>query len=187
MSKVFELIKSDFYRYYGDAMGGVHMCLFICFLAIVPLNESFKYTFWLRLSQNKTPLYPLARFMHWWLSHRYQVHINRHVKIGYGFMIAHMTPMVMNWKTEIGNNCTVYQFCSIGSSTGRAAKIGNNVYIGPHASIVGEVTIGDNVTIGAGSVVTKDVPNNATVVGTPAKVISLQPKFLCPNIWKFPS
>ena len=51
--------------------------------------------------------------------------------------------------------------------------IGNNVYIGPHVCIVESITIGDNSTIGAGSVVTKDIPENATAVGNYAKVIHM--------------
>ncbi|MCF0178477.1 MAG: serine acetyltransferase [Bacteroidales bacterium] len=152
-------------------------------LAFLPINESFQLIFWLRLAQHKNPLHGLARFVYWFLSSKHQVHLSRHSKIGYAFKISHLTPMVINWKTEFGDNCTVFQFCSIGSSTGGAAKIGNNVYIGPHTSIVGEVQIGDNVTIGAGAVVTKDIPSNATVAGVPAKIISMEPKNLVIHKW----
>ena len=92
--------------------------------------------------------------------------------------------MVFNWKVEFGDNCTVFQFCSIGSVTSGAAKLGNNVYVGPHASIVGEVNIGNNVTIGAGSVVTNDIPDNATVVGAPARIVSKEPKNYVTNFWE---
>ena len=61
---------------------------------------------------------------------------------------------------------------SIGSNHGTPAIIGDNVYIGPHDSIVENVKIGNNVTIGAGAVVTKDIPANMTAAGVPAKVIS---------------
>ena len=50
--------------------------------------------------------------------------------------------------------------------------IGDNVYIGPGAKIVGAVKVGNNVAIGANCVVTKDVPDNAVVVGVPGKIIS---------------
>lgn len=54
----------------------------------------------------------------------------------------------------------------------KAAVIGNNVYIGPGAKIVGEVNIGDNAVIAANAVVVKDVPSFCTVGGVPAKIIS---------------
>ena len=55
-----------------------------------------------------------------------------------------------------------------------AATIGNNVYIGPSVCIVENVHIGDNATVGAGSVVVKDIPENSTAAGNPAKVISMK-------------
>ena len=55
---------------------------------------------------------------------------------------------------------------------GKAASVGDNVYIGPEVCCVDSVVIGNNVTIGAGSIVTKDIPENATAVGNYAHVIN---------------
>ncbi len=79
---------------------------------------------------------------------------------------------MINPTTVIGNNCNLSQFDTIGSNYGKAARIGDNVYIGPNVCIVEDVEIGNNVTIGAGSVVTKSIPENATAVGNYAKVIN---------------
>ena len=61
---------------------------------------------------------------------------------------------------------------TIGAIDGDAAEIGDNVYIGPNCCLIEHVRIGDNVTIGAGSVVTHDIPDNATAAGNYAKVLN---------------
>lgn len=102
-----------------------------------------------------------------------QIQILRKTKIGYGLYISHEGPVVVNPSTVIGNNCNLSQFVTIGSNEGKAAVIGDNVYIGPNTCIVEDVCIGDNATIGAGSVVTKDIPSNATAAGNYAKVLNV--------------
>ena len=81
--------------------------------------------------------------------------------------------MVVNGGTIIGNNVNLSQFLNIGTNHDTPAIIGDNVYIGPQVSIIEDVRIGNNSTIGAGAVVTKDVPENATAAGVPAKVLNL--------------
>lgn len=92
--------------------------------------------------------------------------------IGYGLYIGHGGPVVINESAVIGNNCNLSQFTTIGSNHNHAATIGDNVYIGPSVCIVEDVKIGSNATIGAGSVVTKDIPENATAAGNYAKVLN---------------
>jgi len=73
---------------------------------------------------------------------------------------------------KMGNNCWINQHVVIGfKGTGRPPIFGNNVAIKTGAKIFGPITIGDNVTIGANSVVVKDVPSNCTVVGVPARIV----------------
>lgn len=98
--------------------------------------------------------------------------IPKTVKIGYGLYIGHFSSIVINPAAVIGNNVNLSQFLTIGTNNGKAAVIGDNVYIGPNVCIVGDISIGNNVTIGAGSVVTKSIPDNATAVGNYAKVIN---------------
>lgn len=77
----------------------------------------------------------------------------------------------------VGEGCVIFQHVTIGSNTlldskGQGAPvIGNNVYIGAGAKIIGKVVVGDNCRIGANCVVTKDVPENTTVVSAPVRYI----------------
>jgi serine O-acetyltransferase len=89
--------------------------------------------------------------------------------IGYRFMIWHGFSTIINAKS-IGNNCTIYQQVTIGNWNG-TPKIGNNVTIFPGAKVIGNITVGDNVKIGANAVVSKNVPENCTVVGVPAFIV----------------
>lgn len=77
---------------------------------------------------------------------------------------------------KIGWNCNISNRVTLGiSSRGKnkgVPQIGNDVYIGPGAVIIGHIVIGNNVAIGANCVVTKDVPANAVVAGIPGQVIS---------------
>lgn len=151
-----------------EKSGGARIIAYLLFKR----NHCFNYSFWLRLSAHKTFLYPLARFMYSRLSRKYGIQIPPTVKIGYGLYIGHGIGIIINDSTVIGNNCNISQFLTIGSNRGTPAIIGDNVYIGPSVCIVENVRIGNNTTIGAGSVVVKDIPEGATVAGVPAKVIS---------------
>ena len=80
--------------------------------------------------------------------------------------------IVVNPTAKLGDNCNLSQFVSIGSNKGKAAVIGDCVYIGPNVCIVENIKIGNNAAIGAGAVVVKDIDENTTVAGVPAKKIS---------------
>lgn len=97
-----------------------------------------------------------------------------HVKAGQNLQIHHGNALVINRKTVIGSNCVIRHSTTIGNKGGcldRSPVIGNNVNIGAHSCIIGDITIGDNSKIGAGSVVVKNVPANCTVAGNPAIII----------------
>jgi len=104
-------------------------------------------------------------------------------EIGAGLRIHHFGCIIFHPSTRIGTNCTIYQEVTIGDKggNGNAAVIGNNVVIGAGAKIIGEIHVGDNCKIGANSVVTRDVPHNATVIGNPA-VVKNAPRHSSPEI-----
>ena len=92
-----------------------------------------------------------------------------------GLSIAHWGPIVVHPSAKIGKNCRIHQSVTIGATNGeaQAAHIGDNVFIGPCASIIGDITIGSDIAIGAGSVVTKSFTDDGiTIAGVPAKKIS---------------
>jgi serine O-acetyltransferase len=102
-------------------------------------------------------------------------------RIGPGLYIGHFGHIIVHPKTEIGDNCNLSQGVTIGlMARGKyigVPKIGNRVFIGPNAVILGGITVGDDAVIGAGAIVTQPVPALAVVAGNPAKIISFQGSF----------
>jgi putative colanic acid biosynthesis acetyltransferase WcaB len=105
------------------------------------------------------------------------VEIPSSVVVGHSFCLHHCQSLVMNSLVKIGNNVTIKHNTTIGASIDKQGKsikapvIGNNVLIHPHCIIFGDIMIGDNSIIGAGSVVFRDVPKNCIVAGNPARII----------------
>lgn len=160
-----EYVKSDLFRYYGKSdfwtMGR----------ALVK-DRVFRFQYALRMYQSKG-LSRYYGFLLWIFNKtRRYILISPDTQIGYGLYIGHDAPIIVNSTAILGNNVNLSQFTTIGSNKGKAATIGDNVYIGPNVCVVEDIVIGNNVTIGAGSVVTKSIPDNATVAGNYAKVLN---------------
>lgn len=104
------------------------------------------------------------------------IEIHPGATIGCGILIDHGMGVVIGETAQIGDRVTIYQGATIGATGNekefkRHPTIGNDVIIGSGAKILGPVKIGDNVKIGANSVVIKDVPKNCTAVGIPAQIM----------------
>lgn len=165
-----DYVKSDLFRYYGKTD-------IFTFLKAYLRNRTFRFQCAFRLCQSSGSEKLIGLFL--WRINRTKrvIQMPYQTQVGYGLYIGHGGPIVVNPTTIIGNNCNLSQFTTIGSNEEHAAIIGDNTYIGPSVCIVENVRIGNNVTIGAGSVVTKDIPDNATAVGNYAKVIN----YNCPG------
>ena len=106
------------------------------------------------------------------------IEIHPSATIGTGFFIDHGMGVVIGETAEIGNYVTLFQGVTLGGTGKERGKrhptLGNHVVVGAGAKILGGITIGDNVKIGANSVVLKNVAANSTVIGVPARVIKTQ-------------
>lgn len=98
------------------------------------------------------------------------VEIHPRCELGAGAYFGHFGPIVLHPDSRIGEQVTIMQGVSVGETRG-VPVIGNRVSIGASASLMGAISIGDNVVIAAGAVVVRDVMANAVVGGVPAKVI----------------
>lgn len=142
------------------------------------LDPGYKYLVWHRLNdycrENKKKVLGLwCKFR----THRQGVKAGIDIScesIGSGLTISHFS-CIFVYAQSIGSNCSLRQGVTVGAKNcvwgGRLPIIGNNVEFGAGCKVIGEVTIGNNVIIGANTVVTHDIPNNCVVAGVPGKVI----------------
>jgi serine O-acetyltransferase len=104
------------------------------------------------------------------------IEIHPGASIGKDFFIDHGGGVVIGETSIIGDNVTIYQGVVLGGTTTEQVKrhptLGNNIVVGTGAKLLGPITIGDDVRIGANSVVVMDIPPNSVVVGVPGKIIS---------------
>ena len=121
------------------------------------------------------------KFLARWISQRSRkktgIEIHPGAQIGRGLFIDHGMGVVIGETTQIGDNCTLYQGVTLGGTgkdTGkRHPTLGDNVLIGAGAKVLGPFTVGDNARVAAGAVVLDAVPEGATAVGVPARVVRI--------------
>jgi serine O-acetyltransferase len=105
------------------------------------------------------------------------IEIHPGATIGKGVFIDHGMGIVIGETTVVEDGCTLYQGVTLGG-TGKARgkrhpTLRRGVVVGCGAAVLGDITLGENVKVGAGSVVVRDVPDNCTVVGIPARVVGV--------------
>jgi serine O-acetyltransferase len=118
-----------------------------------------------------------------WIAVLTNIDIPPSAEIGPGLLIPHTGFLVLAGGAKVGRNCTLAQGVTIGhrlggqnSQTG-APVIGDRVYVGPSAVIIGNLMIGNDALIGAGAIVTRSIPPGGVVVGNPARVIGNRGSF----------
>ncbi len=126
-----------------------------------------------KLYQNKK--YFAARAVSQAARHLTGIEIHPGATIGKGLFIDHGSAVVIGETTVIGDNCTLYQGVTLGGTGKHTGKrhptLGNNVMVGSGAKVLGPFKVGDNSKIAANAVVLKEIPENSTAVGIPAKVV----------------
>ena len=110
------------------------------------------------------------------VSEKFNVDIHPNAKMGKGIMVDHASGVVIGETAIVGDYSSIFHGVTlggVGSEKGqRHPQVGKNVLLSANSTIVGNIKIGDNAKIGAGSVVIDDIPKDCTAVGVPAKVIN---------------
>ncbi|MGK6344050.1 serine O-acetyltransferase [Chryseobacterium sp. DT-3] len=165
-------IKADLFRYGG-------LCGTKGFIKGLLLIPGFRYMYLIRKisKYNKYSIkHSILTILIRRYSYKYGFQIPSTTEIGEGFYIGHWGTIVINEKAKIGKNCNITHNVTIGQANRGKLKgypvIGDHVWIGAGAIIVGNINIGSNVLIAPNSFVNIDVPNNSLVLGNPCKVIS---------------
>jgi len=172
--RIFETINEDIQTIYAKdpAAKNVFEVIF-CYQG---LHALLLYRIAHKLYKWNVPFLPL--FISYWTRAFTGIEIHPGAEIGKQFFIDHGNGVVIGETSIIGNNVLIYQQVTLGGTGKEQGKrhptIDDNVIIGAGAKILGNITIGKNTRIGAGSVVTESVPENCTVVGVPGRIVHQQ-------------
>lgn len=159
---------ADYYRTTDD-----YDFVFTHFIRDFILQHRLRYMIYFRHAQS-TKSKVLRLFFDWKLyrmSRKYGIEIKSKTRIGAGFCMVHPYNITVSPDAVIGENVTMMKGSTVGLSRNGAPTIGNCVYIGLNSTIIGNITIGDNVMIAPNTMVNVDVPSNSIALGSPCRII----------------
>lgn len=135
-------------------------------------HREFRNLYYFRLLKDNIAIRIFSLFLKFFYRESSFLMIETTTEIAPGLFIQHGLATVINAET-IGENCWINQQVTVGYKDEFTDRpiIGRNVQICAGAKVIGEIKVGDNVKIGANAVVVKDVPDNCTVVGVPARIV----------------
>ncbi len=169
---MFETLKADLRRNLQDYRPtGLFRTVALC-LTLNSAHAVILLRFQLWCARHRLPTFVPAKILFWF----FKIEVSKHAAIGPGLRLPHPMGIIIAPGTVIGRNCDLYADVRMVLSHGnpKGPVVGDHVFLGDGAKIVGRVAVGDHAVIGVSSVVTKDVPACATAVGVPAKVINPQ-------------
>jgi serine O-acetyltransferase len=169
---MFDTLKMDLRRNLqdyepGGALKRIALCLTLNSTQALML---IRFQFW--CARYRLPTFFAAKLLFWF----FKIEISRLASIGPGLRLPHPMGLIIAPNVTLGENCDLYADVRLVLAHGsrQGPEIGNHVFIGDGAKVLGHVKVGDHAVIGVSSVVTKDIPAHATAVGIPAKVINDQ-------------
>lgn len=169
---MFPNLKADIRRNLRDYLPAgplkrAALCLSLNSIHAVAL---IRFQFW--CAQHHVPTIFAAKLLFWF----FKIEVSKLAIIGPGLRLPHPMGLIIAPHSSIGPDCDLYADVRLVLAHGakQGPTLGAHVFMGDGAKAVGAVTIGDHAIIGVSSVVTKDVPPNATAVGIPARIISEQ-------------
>lgn len=171
--------KEDVRRYLPDGKLNVKTLIRLVMNRGLIAIAIYRFGHWCYFSGKRTVIKLPLRFIYLFIykllvEFIFGLYMPAECQIGKGLYIGGFCGLVINPATKIGDHCTLGHGVVIGTAadgTPRAPTIGNNVFIGAGAAVLGGIEIGNNVRIGANAVVVKSVPDDVTVGGVPAVII----------------
>lgn len=163
-----EYIVSDMHRYFGSERISLKTRIFM------PLEIKYIITFRKAQFSSFKFIRTYYKFKLWMISRKTMIQIPASTRIGKGFYIGHCGRIIINSNAVLGENVNIATGVTIGQENRGYRKgspiIGNNVWIGTNAVVVGKIKIGDDVLIAPNAYVNFDIPSHSIVLGNPAKI-----------------